>query len=52
MGKFEEAVQTEVFKECISILLGWNAPFHLGMAGRAGGSVRRRVKYQPLPRYA
>jgi len=29
MGRFEEAVQSEVFKQCIPILLEWGAPFKL-----------------------
>jgi hypothetical protein len=29
MGDFETAVQTEIFKEAVPILMGWGAPFQL-----------------------
>lgn len=29
MERFQESVETEIFKECIPILLGWNMPFNL-----------------------
>jgi hypothetical protein len=29
MGDFEKAIQTEIFKEAVPILMGWTAPFQL-----------------------
>ncbi|KAH7396996.1 hypothetical protein DE146DRAFT_62308 [Phaeosphaeria sp. MPI-PUGE-AT-0046c] len=37
MSRFEESIQTEVFKEAIPILMGWGAPFDLYHVERKAG---------------
>ncbi|OAL06299.1 hypothetical protein IQ06DRAFT_77689 [Phaeosphaeriaceae sp. SRC1lsM3a] len=37
MERFEESIQTEVFKEAIPILMGWGAPFELYHVERRSG---------------
>lgn len=47
MDRFEAAVQSDVFKECIHILIGWGAPFKL-----VSNRVKRRGRWNMLMLYS